>query len=99
MNTTPNGQRYCTIPGCDRPHHARGLCQAHYRRRARRESTLETVPVGELAKEGQRVQRRCRIHGCDRPHVARGLCGTHYQASRRAYRGRAVLGHIRVRGT
>jgi len=39
--------RTCTEPGCERPHHALGLCIAHWRR-ARRDSTL-TGPIGSAA--------------------------------------------------
>ena len=27
-----NGSRTCEVDGCERAHHARGLCAAHYRR-------------------------------------------------------------------
>lgn len=46
----------CSVPGCARPHQARGLCNAHYAR-ARRDVPLTPpaptpVPVVELHAEG-----------------------------------------------
>ena len=83
--TTPNGRarRYCTVAGCGRPHHARGLCLAHYQRQRRHSNTFAAIEVGDQVATKRAVQRQCREPGCDRPHVARGLCQTHYQQARR----------------
>ena len=81
---TPSGRRSCTVAGCGRPHHARGLCLAHYQRRRRHGNTYAAIEVGAQVEGERAVQRQCSEAGCSAPHVARGLCMTHYQASRRA---------------
>jgi hypothetical protein len=53
----------CSIPGCERPHKAQGLCMAHYKAKLRAERT-----TGE----------KCSVVGCDRFVDAKGLCLTHY---------------------
>lgn len=42
----PNGRRSCTVAGCGRPHHARGLCLAHYQRQRRHGNTYAAIEVG-----------------------------------------------------
>ena len=41
---TPNG-RVCTLPGCGRPHLARGYCRAHYLRWQRHGTPQPQIPV------------------------------------------------------
>jgi len=77
-------RRVCSVPGCNRPHHARGLCQKHYdefRKKDRRARRLAR------AGGGNRV-RVCSVPGCNRPHHARGYCKLHY--ARFTKTGRAV---------
>lgn len=64
-------QSTCSVEGCERPIHTRGLCTAHYAKwwRAGGDDTVIRRAKGRL----------CSIEGCTRPHEARGLCGTHYQ--------------------
>lgn len=37
----------CSVPGCDRPHKARGWCQAHYRRWQTHGDVLASRAIGE----------------------------------------------------
>lgn len=62
--------KQCTTEGCESPHAARGLCQAHYRKwRRLPEATNARVNVD---------QRRCSIEDCDGAHQAQGYCQKHY---------------------
>jgi len=60
--------RKCEIEGCERPHLAKGLCNAHYRRLRRGQDLAE--PIRER-------QETCII--CERAHFARGYCQMHYR--------------------
>ena len=54
-------QRVCLIPGCGKPHTARGLCQAHYRqeaRRAKRQARAGWQPQQPLSEVGWGPPRR-----------------------------------------
>ena len=59
--------RTCSVPGCGRPHEARGLCAYHYGRESRA-SALSGI---------------CKVPGCGRPVEARGWCNPHYQRWKR----------------
>lgn len=37
--------RNCSVASCGRPHHSKGLCKAHYKRRRRLGTELATVPI------------------------------------------------------
>lgn len=62
----------CTLDWCDRPHRAKGLCNAHYQR---------SLAGLDLAKPLKIIDpdRGCRVKGCDRKHASKGLCEAHYQ--------------------
>ncbi|MGH3828489.1 MAG: hypothetical protein ACRDQX_15160, partial [Pseudonocardiaceae bacterium] len=64
--------RGCTVNGCDRAHHGRGLCRAHHHRWRRTgdpgPAEIRTHPRGAT----------CTVDGCGQPHEARGYCRTHY---------------------
>lgn len=66
--------RICSVPGCDRPHVARGLCKPHYRK-ARAEGLPDAEPV--------RYSPVCSIDGCGMPEDKRGMCGKHYRRMQR----------------
>lgn len=58
----------CNIGGCAGVHHARGLCQRHYRRWKKHGDPMAFHP---------QATRHCTFEGCDRPHEAQGLCHGH----------------------
>lgn len=70
MTTLP--ERTCQVDGCERPHDARGYCEAHYAR-WKRGGNLST-PIGPPSMP----DRKCTIPNCDRKHTARGYCSLHY---------------------
>lgn len=64
MNKKP-----CSITGCNRPVHARHMCQIHYRRFTRTGDPLKCHKYeGEL----------CSVPTCTRPARKRGWCSMHY---------------------
>ena len=61
---------HCTIPGCDKPHEARGLCPMHYRR-WRLYGDVDALPgLG---------RKKCSIDSCAREVISHGLCSMHWQ--------------------
>ena len=60
----------CSV--CDRPHYARGYCQAHYKRWRRHGDPLPDVAVG-------RARNTCSVQGCTHEVDSDGLCHGHYQ--------------------
>lgn len=65
----------CSVPGCDRRHHAQGFCDPHYRR------TRRTGEPGPAVIETQPPAPRrvgCLVQNCERPHRAKGYCNVHY---------------------
>jgi hypothetical protein len=71
----PYGQSTCTVAGCGRPHHCRGLCQGHYRRWVRT-GQVSDGPPRRYGDQG------CTILRCEREHHGDGFCGAHLK---RAY--------------
>jgi len=67
----------CQVEACDRPAHASGWREAHYRRLRK---TGEPGPA-EIRRYGT-GDERCEFDGCERPHLSRGLCNAHYQQRR-----------------
>lgn len=67
--------RLCSIPNCNKPHLARGWCQAHYRRWQRHGDLMEDKPLETPPGEAQ----TCSIPNCGKPHYARGWCDPHYR--------------------
>lgn len=59
----------CTLPGCERPHFGRGLCQMHYLRQYRHGSTDDPP---------KREPKVCNVEGCERQARGRGMCEAHY---------------------
>ena len=72
----------CTIDGCNLPHHATGLCQAHYSRRRR--GTDLTTPI----RHRPPLHPHCTLPDCTDKHYALGLCRRHYVAE---WAGRDML--------
>lgn len=64
----------CSVQNCDRPHYAKGYCDAHWRR-ARLGKELDT-PIQVKGRE------LCELQGCVRRHYAKGMCRAHYQRDR-----------------
>lgn len=59
----------CSTEGCERPHKAKGLCNACYMKAHRKANpTPRKLDRPEV----------CSTEGCDRPHKAKGLCRTCY---------------------
>jgi hypothetical protein len=59
----------CSVPGCQRPSFAQGLCQMHYEARHK--------GLGG-PKGGSSLKRLCGIPECSAPHHAKGYCKKHY---------------------
>ena len=57
----------CCIPGCGRPHHAKGYCKSHYSQLRRR---------GGFPAAGK-PPGVCEVEGCNRPAIADGRCARH----------------------
>lgn len=70
----------CSVPGCDRPVKARGLCNGHYQRLMTHGDVQADRPLGGGAA-GPRPE--CSVSGCHRSAVNRGLCRAHYERLRR----------------
>jgi hypothetical protein len=39
----PKAKRLCTVPGCGRPHYAKGLCASHYQTALRKKKLAKKV--------------------------------------------------------
>ena len=66
----------CSVPGCDNPVQAQGLCYKHYQR-LRRTGTVEKIKEVKV----------CSVPGCNNKVHARGLCNKHYVRALRESRG------------
>lgn len=60
--------RVCSVEGCERTIHARGLCSTHHSR-AIRKGEIEPLQITEF----------CSIDGCGRGHYGLGYCAPHYR--------------------
>jgi hypothetical protein len=76
MGTTIAGT--CAVAGCERPHHARGLCHTHYTRHRRAGDPGPTAITPRGARDPL-----CTVADCTQPHHALGYCHTHYSRWRR----------------
>ena len=59
----------CSMPGCERPYSALGLCVNHYAAERRRSNRVEKT---------ERVKRSCTVPECEKQELAKGLCRPHY---------------------
>lgn len=64
----------CSVPGCDRPNCARGVCNTHYKR-LRKGQDLEPP----IAVNSYYTDELCMVEGCDERRRRRGWCHNHYQ--------------------
>ena len=62
----------CTVPGCDRHVHARGLCNPHYQRLRAHGDVRADIPIRDHGRD------LCVVPGCGRPHYALDRCVKHY---------------------
>ena len=65
----------CKHPGCERPQHKRGYCNAHYLRDLRGRDM--DVPIRKVMSRVE-TPTTCTHGDCDRPHYSAGLCQRHY---------------------
>lgn len=91
----------CSVEGCARGSHARGLCQMHYDKTRSRESRSRAASPDEGASDAAprrapplalRTSSRttCSFPGCAAPHHAKGYCKSHYSRARRRGRPRGA---------
>lgn len=52
----------CSVPGCGRPHAAKGMCKKHY----------------SQDRDTKLLSGICKIKGCQRPARAKGYCSSHH---------------------
>lgn len=65
-------KRVCSVEGCDRPHEAKGYCNAHY---------LQYWKYGEIKRAEVKERKNhtgCLVEGCPDNHYCRGYCVRHY---------------------
>ena len=60
--------RTCSIPDCNKKHHARNYCHVHYQR------WLRGRPLNNRLKN-----KKCSAEGCKSDHYGLGYCRFHYQ--------------------
>jgi len=65
----------CSLPDCDRPHLARGLCRLHYYR-------LRNTGTTDAPTRPEKAPKTCTVPGCSNPYRSGGYCGMHYQRAR-----------------
>lgn len=81
---TPDCRPRCSIAGCEKPTHSKGMCSAHATRAARYGDPLAPKTRranGPRATSGNRrrvIPAECSVDGCDRPSRRRGWCASHY---------------------
>lgn len=62
-------KKTCTFAGCDRKHHAHGLCGSHYQQRA---NGFELAPLGTY------LRKPTACSECPEHAIGRGFCKDHY---------------------
>jgi hypothetical protein len=61
-------QILCGVPGCGRPHRARGFCMAHFKRISRDGDPQVDLPISDKPRE---TGRTCATEGCANPVLTR----------------------------
>jgi len=62
-----NNPKKCEVPGCEKPHRAKGKCRKHYER---------------IAEADRNKAKSCSVPGCTGKHLAGGYCSGHYKRAR-----------------
>lgn len=65
----------CGLENCNRPHYAKGYCQAHYGQLWQK-GRISAIKVGPSINKRRRG--RCSLAGCNAIHYAKGMCHHHY---------------------
>lgn len=68
----------CTVNGCAKEHHARGLCATHYAAFKRGVTQFFPIKTRVSVKPDH-----CLVSGCDDAVKSKGLCAKHYQRTLR----------------
>lgn len=69
----------CSVDGCDRPHGAKGMCDAH------RNRVLKGLPATEPIKPSIR-RLGCLVESCEKIHFSGAYCKRHYSLLVSRYR-------------
>lgn len=72
--TTVQGQRLCSVDGCERKHAARGYCFTHY---SRWKKHGDPGPAESLVVRHSSTE--CDVDGCSKPVKTRRWCAMHYR--------------------
>lgn len=73
---SPECRPRCSVDGCEKPVHTKGMCSAHATRAARKGDPL--TPRERYPNNGP-----CEVDGCERPMRKRRMCTDHYAIWRR----------------
>lgn len=68
-------EKVCSVEGCGKPHMAKDLCNAHYKRQWKTGDTHENIPI----RSQDRQVGICNVDGCDKLKHAKGLCKPHWK--------------------
>lgn len=68
-------QRICAVPGCERPHLAKGYCSPHWQR------WHKTGDPGPVEVKGQHT--RCTVPSCGETNYGHGFCAPHWRRWKR----------------
>jgi hypothetical protein len=65
--------RLCSVPGCNRPHRAHGLCSSHYKARSEGRALTPLRELADVRREvvSMRVSPECREAVRAKPDAAR----------------------------
>lgn len=72
----------CSVQGCERIRHCKGLCEPHYQRERRTGSVQAEIPL-QTPRRKPRIDTACPADQCGQKIVSRGHCGKHAARLRR----------------